>query len=133
MTVRANDSSAPRFRPHWKYQSRASAIVGPAADRMPGPSNTLLIEGSFEELADELSHYIDEVKRKQGDNNTAVQTEITPLLEKNQKDDVLKKLVTGSAVLNSAPEKGETRQNVFSSTLYFCLMWLQKSSLPTIS
>ncbi|KAI4125941.1 MAG: hypothetical protein LQ341_006926, partial [Variospora aurantia] len=72
---------------------------------MPGPSNTLLIEGSFEELADELSHYIDEVKRKQGDNNTAVQTEITPLLEKNQKDDVLKKLVTGSAVLNSAPEK----------------------------
>ncbi|KAL8645985.1 MAG: hypothetical protein Q9210_006402, partial [Variospora velana] len=72
---------------------------------MPGPSNTLLIEGSFEELADELSHYIDEVRRKQGDNNTAVQTEVTPLLEKNQKDDVLKKLVTGSAVLNSAPEK----------------------------
>lgn len=75
---------------------------------MPGPSNTLLIEGSFEELADELSHYIDEVKRKQGDNNTAIQTEITPLLEQNQKDEVLKKLVTGSAVLNSAPEKGET-------------------------
>lgn len=100
---------------------------------MPGPSNTLLIEGSFEELADELSHYIDEVKRKQGDNSTAVQTEITPLLEKNQKDDVLKKLVTGSAVLNSAPEKGETRQNVFLSALCFCLTWLQKSSLPTTS
>ncbi|KAI4167024.1 MAG: hypothetical protein LQ343_007549 [Gyalolechia ehrenbergii] len=72
---------------------------------MPGPSNTLLIEGSFEELADELSHYLDEVKRKQGDTNTAVQAEITPLLEQNQKDEVLKKLVTGSAVLKSAPEK----------------------------
>ncbi|KAI4129976.1 MAG: hypothetical protein LQ338_001982 [Usnochroma carphineum] len=77
----------------------------PAADNMPGPSNTLLIEGSFEELADELSHYLDEVKRKQGDTNTAIQTEITPLLEQNQKDEVLKKLVTGSAALNSAPEK----------------------------
>ncbi|KAI4173358.1 MAG: hypothetical protein LQ348_006593 [Seirophora lacunosa] len=76
---------------------------------MPGPSNTLLIEGSFEELADELSHYIDEVKRKQGDNNTAIQTEITPLLEQNQKDEVLKKLVTGSAVLNSAPEKEKSQ------------------------
>ena len=75
---------------------------------MPGPSNTLLIEGSFEELADELSHYLDEVKRKQGDTNTAIQTEITPLLEQNQKDEVLKKLVTGGAVLNSAPEKGSS-------------------------
>ncbi|KAL8946331.1 MAG: hypothetical protein Q9222_007253, partial [Ikaeria aurantiellina] len=72
---------------------------------MPGPSNTLLIEGSFEELADELSHYLDEVKRKDSDSNTAIQTEIAPLLEQNQKDEVLKKLVTGSAVLNSAPEK----------------------------
>ncbi|KAL8724805.1 MAG: hypothetical protein Q9181_006666, partial [Wetmoreana brouardii] len=72
---------------------------------MPGPSNTLLIEGSFEELADELSHYLDEVKKKEGDANSAIQSEIAPLLEQNQKDETLKKLVTGSAVLNSAPEK----------------------------
>lgn len=98
---------------------------------MPGPSNTLLIEGSFEELADELSHYIDEVKRKQGDNNTAIQTEITPLLEQNQKDEVLKKLVTGSAVLNSAPEKGETLSKEKSISL--CLTWSQRSSQPTTS
>ncbi|KAL8949765.1 MAG: hypothetical protein Q9183_007573, partial [Haloplaca sp. 2 TL-2023] len=53
----------------------------------------------------ELSHYLDEVKRKEGDTNTAIQTEIAPLLEQGQKDEVLKKLVTGGAVLNSAPEK----------------------------
>ncbi|KAL8928265.1 MAG: hypothetical protein Q9208_001975 [Pyrenodesmia sp. 3 TL-2023] len=70
---------------------------------MPGPSNTLLIEGSFDELAEEFAHYLDEVRRKQGDTNTAIHTEISPLLE--QKDEVLKKLVTGSAVLNAAPEK----------------------------
>lgn len=71
---------------------------------MPGPSNTLLIEGSFDELAEEFAHYLDEVKRKQGDTNTAIHAEISSLL--HQKDEVLKKLVTGSAVLNAAPEKG---------------------------
>ncbi len=73
---------------------------------MPGPANTLLIEGSFEELADELAHYIDEVQKKQNPDNANVQTEITPLLEKGQKDEALKKLVTASDVLNTAPEKG---------------------------
>lgn len=73
---------------------------------MPGPSNTLLIEGSFEELADELAHYIDEVQKKQTPDSANTQAEVTPLLEKNQKDEVLKKLVTGSEVLNTAPEKG---------------------------
>ncbi|MCJ1339976.1 hypothetical protein MMC09_005269 [Bachmanniomyces sp. S44760] len=72
---------------------------------MPGPSNTLLIEGSFEELTDELAHYIDEIKKKQGEENTSVQAEITPLLEQGQKDDALKKLVNGSTILNAAPEK----------------------------
>ena len=74
---------------------------------MPGPSNTLLIEGSFEELADELAHYVDDVQKKQTpDNANNIQAEITPLLEKSQKDEVLKKLVTASDVLNTAPEKG---------------------------
>ncbi|KAF6226610.1 hypothetical protein HO173_012509 [Letharia columbiana] len=72
---------------------------------MPGPTNTLLIEGSFEELADELAHYVDEVQRKQTPDNANIQAEITPLLEKGQKDEVLKKLVTASDVLNTAPEK----------------------------
>lgn len=73
---------------------------------MPGPFNTLLIEGSFEELADELAHYIDEVKKKPSEDGSGIQSEIAPLLEQGQKDEALKRLVTGSAVLNTAPEKG---------------------------
>ena len=74
---------------------------------MPGPTNTLLIEGSFEELADELAHYLDEVKKKQNDGANSIQADVAPLLEKGEKDDALKKIVGGSSVLNSAPEKGE--------------------------
>jgi translation initiation factor 3 subunit M len=75
---------------------------------MPAPSNTLLIEGSFEELAEELARYIDDVKKKPSDESTGVQSEIAPLLEKGQKDEALRKLVTGSTALSSAPEKGKT-------------------------
>lgn len=82
---------------------------------MPAPTNTLLIEGSFEELAEELAHYIDEVRKKPGDESTGIQSEIAPLLEQGQKDEALKKLVTGSTVLNSAPEKG----NLFLSEPMF--------------
>lgn len=69
---------------------------------MPGPANTLLIEGSFEELADELAHYIDEVKK----NGSDLQSKVALLLEQGQKDEALKKLVTGSTMLNKAPETG---------------------------
>ncbi|MCJ1296770.1 hypothetical protein MMC34_008337 [Xylographa carneopallida] len=72
---------------------------------MPGSTNTLLIEGSFEELSDELAHYVDEIRRRQGDDTASIQADITPILEQGQKDEALKKLVTGSAVLNAAPEK----------------------------
>jgi len=72
---------------------------------MPGSTNTLLIEGSFEELSDELAHYVDEIRRRQGDDGATLQADITPILEQGQKDEALKKLVTGSAVLNAAPEK----------------------------
>ena len=74
--------------------------------KMPTPSNTLLIEGGFEELADELAQYIDDIQKKQNPDASSVKAEIGPLLEQGKKDDALKKLVTGSAVLNSAPEKG---------------------------
>ena len=74
---------------------------------MPEPANTLLIEGSFEELAEELAQYLDNVKKTQSeDGSSTVHGEVMRLLEQNQKDDVLKKLVTASVVLNSAPEKG---------------------------
>ena len=73
---------------------------------MPGSANTLLIEGTFDELIDELSQYIDDVKKKQSDDGTSLKADISPLLEKGQKDEALKKLVTASSILNSAPEKG---------------------------
>ena len=72
---------------------------------MPGPASTLLIEGSFEELTDELAHYIDETRKKQGE-GSATQVEVASLLEQGQKDEALKKLVTASTALSSAPEKG---------------------------
>ncbi len=75
---------------------------------MPGPSNTLLIEGTFEELADELAVYIDGIKNAQSEGTGGVQAEITPLLEKGEKDGALRRLVLGSAILNSAPEKGRS-------------------------
>jgi translation initiation factor 3 subunit M len=73
---------------------------------MPGSTNTLLIEGSFEELAEELAQYIDGIKKTQGEEGSNIQGEIAPLSEQGQKDEVLKKIVTASAILNAAPEKG---------------------------
>ena len=72
---------------------------------MPGTINTLLIDGSFEELADELAQYIDDLKKKAGE-SSSIQSEIAPLLEQQKQQDVLKKLVDGSGALSSAPEKG---------------------------
>ena len=73
---------------------------------MPGPTTTLLIEGSFEELADELAQYIDNLKKSQGDESSNIQSETATFLKENKKDEVLKKLVMGSQTLNQAPEKG---------------------------
>ncbi|KAF2015859.1 eukaryotic translation initiation factor 3 subunit M [Aaosphaeria arxii CBS 175.79] len=72
---------------------------------MPAPSTTLLIEGSFEELADELAQYIDNLKKSQGDESSNIQPEVAKDLKDNKKDEVLKKLVVGAQALNQAPEK----------------------------
>ena len=90
---------------------------------MPGPSNTLLIEGSFSELAEELAQYIDNLSKTEA--GASVQSEIESSIAKiretevpqeteavdatqvqKDKDDVLKKIVTKATVLNSAPERG---------------------------
>jgi translation initiation factor 3 subunit M len=81
---------------------------------MPGIPNLSLVEGAFEELAAELATYLDTLKGE-GSN---VSAEVTPLLsqpadpekeeaqsKETDKDAVLKKLVTASSVLNSAPER----------------------------
>lgn len=78
---------------------------------MPGPATTLLIEGTFEELAEELAQYIDSLKKSQGDEASSIRSETAELLKENKKDEVLKKLVMGGQTLNQAPEKGTRYQN----------------------
>lgn len=53
----------------------------------------VFIDGTFADLAKELGDYLN------------IGTEILPLLENNQKDEVLKKIVTASTALNSTSEK----------------------------
>lgn len=84
---------------------------------MPGPANTLLVEGSFEELVDELAAYIDGIRKKQSEDSPSLNSEITPLLEQGQKDEALKKIVTGSSILNSAHERG-TKPRLFGPSLW---------------
>ncbi|KAJ5242456.1 Eukaryotic translation initiation factor [Penicillium citrinum] len=80
---------------------------------MPAPTTTLLIEGSFSELAEEFANYVDSI-RKEG----SLQSEIAPLLQpirqqeqaegepdRKQYDEVLKKIVASATALNGAPEK----------------------------
>jgi translation initiation factor 3 subunit M len=71
---------------------------------MPGAVSTLLIEGTFEELAEELSIYIDNLRKSQGDDET-VRSEVVKFKDSEKKDDALKALVGAAAVLNNAPEK----------------------------
>ncbi|EZF13228.1 hypothetical protein H112_06375 [Trichophyton rubrum D6] len=95
-------------------------------------TNTLLIEGSFDELADELARYIDTIRKTvsaasatPGAEVASVHAEIAQLLERlrekdqseeelteeqtkevqNERTEVLKKLVLAAPVLNGAPEK----------------------------
>jgi translation initiation factor 3 subunit M len=63
----------------------------------------VFIDGTFEDLTDELASYIDNLKKV--DEDAGVRAEGRPLLDANKKDDALKKLVTASPALNSAPEK----------------------------
>ena len=91
---------------------------------MPGPTNTLLIEGSFRELVEELSAYVDGLRKTQNPESTAsLHEEVAPLLEKvtqaeekegetkeeeieEAKDGVLEIVSKASSILSSAPEKG---------------------------
>ena len=82
---------------------------------MPGPKTTLLIEGSFEELTDELAQYLDTLKKSQSDDSSNIQAEVAQLLQEGKKDDVLKRLVMGGQALNQAPEKG-MRQAMVKNT-----------------
>lgn len=79
---------------------------------MPPPTNTLIVEGTLEELTDELAVYIDGLRK----DAEPIQPEVNKLLQDEKQEDALKKLVGSSAVLNSAPEKG----------IMACLRWSKR-------
>ena len=60
---------------------------------MAAATQHVFIDGTFADLAKELGDYLN------------VGAEIQPLLDNNQKDEALKKLVTASTSLNSTSEK----------------------------
>lgn len=60
---------------------------------MASANQYVFIDGSFVDLAQEFADHLQ------------IGSEIRPLLEENQKDEALKKLVTASIALNSMPEK----------------------------
>lgn len=76
---------------------------------MPGPANTLLIEGSIQELSDELALYLDNLRKAQNAEGSNIQPEVNSLLEEKKIEDALKKLVGSASILNTAPEKGECK------------------------
>ena len=67
--------------------------VSAALHEMAPSTQQVFIDGSFQDLAQELADYL------------SIGPEVQPLLETNKKDEVLKKLVTASTALNATPEK----------------------------
>lgn len=84
-------------------------------------TSTLLIEGSFLELAEELAQYIDGLSEGAGI-ASSIEAELNQIREaesqespdnaatQKPKDDVLKKIITKATILNAAPERGEDLQ-----------------------
>jgi translation initiation factor 3 subunit M len=83
---------------------------------MPAPTNTLLIQGSFTELCEELAQYLDVLRKDEG---SSIHADVLPLLEPlrqqeqngeqptlQQRDEALKKIVAAGTLLSNAPEKG---------------------------
>ena len=61
-----------------------------------------MVEGSFYDQVDELAQYLDTVKQTPG----VLSGELAPLVERDEKDEIVKRLVDASSVLSQAPEKG---------------------------
>jgi len=81
-------------------------------------TQTLLIEGSFPELAEELAQYIDSIDEGAAvssdiaqdlDNIRQAEAQDTPDVNsiRKSRDEVLKKIVTKATTLNGAPERGK--------------------------
>lgn len=90
--------------------------------------STLLIEGSFPELAEELAQYLDSLSEGAGVTGS-IESELNQMREAESqestdnasiqklRDDVLKKIITKATILNNAPERGRD----------FCISYYYKS------
>lgn len=85
-------------------------------------TSTLLIEGSFPELAEEFAQYLDNLSEGagifasiEGDLNSIREAESQETPEEQSiqksKDDVLKKIITKATILNGAPDRGMKTQS----------------------
>ena len=61
-----------------------------------------MVEGSFYDQVDELAQYLDSIKHPPG----ALAGQLAPLIENEEKDEIIRKLVEASSALSGAPEKG---------------------------
>jgi len=72
----------------------------------------LMVEGSFYDQMDELAQYLDTVNQTPG----VLSGELAPLAEREEKDEIVRKLVGASSALSQAPEKG----TLWIRHLFFC-------------
>ena len=63
----------------------------------------LMVEGSFYDQVDELAQYLDTVQQTPG----ILSAELAPLVEREEKDEIVRKLTGASSALSQAPEKGK--------------------------
>jgi hypothetical protein len=70
---------------------------------MPAATSTLMIEGSTEELAEELAGFIDTLQKSE-----PIQGRVAELIRDGKVEDALKILIANADALNSAPEKCRT-------------------------
>lgn len=68
-----------------------------------------MVEGLFFDQVDELAQYFDTIKQTPG----ALSGELGPLIEQQEKDEIVRKLVDASSVLSQAPEKGTAWSSIF--------------------
>jgi translation initiation factor 3 subunit M len=98
----SSSSAAPCPRVDSPTFKLLETVTAQLSEMAVDTSSQVFVDGTFEDLAEELAAYIDNVKKTE---DGGVSAEIKPLLEANKKDEALKRLVTGSPVLNAAPEK----------------------------
>lgn len=89
-------------------------------------TSTLLIEGSFPELAEELAQYLDTLNESAGV-HSSIESDLSQIREaesqespdnakiQKSRDDVLKKIITKATLLNAAPERGKGSLRCFEA------------------